>query len=478
MIMAYDKTNKKLSVATGSGITPWEIAQCLDDYRVNSKGQRDVGMLCSSPKIVLGARFKPVRHSTLVFITEEQRKSVNWGMLMKEMISIRKNYILAYDNTQLGTSFASDNPERWECLLPRGGSYNEWFRMADFDGYNHKAAAPMSVTSSSVDANINNPMLNINAKISIESQVNLGNYADIEIMLKELNVTPSFGINDSTYTNIVGGYWRMGVAIQVPQSDGKYRYLILSTINPIAIFSSNISTEDFRKYNIDMAEPNFQSRLKKIARYNGISSFKAIPFLGCDLKYDAAKGWYWGGTTYERAITFPNADTFTMNISGFTTKIVSAISGWSIKVNGNALAVASATISGVVLSIPRSLATQATSLAIEMKFKLSTAFGLFSGIKGGVMSESTPATLTGSAVSGSASAGWAIDARTEWENTDKEYSLTLGDTNLMSAIKATASIASNSALSLNQPLKLIAANSDVSGTITLAGVQIISIVFS
>ena len=432
--------------------------------------------------VKIGARNKPVRHSTTSNITDAQRQSVNFGLLMKDLEGIRKNWIRASDGSGSGVAFASESPTKWEHLKPRGASVSptEYHRIRDFDGYNHNAKPTMSVINSTYSASINDKVLNLNAKISENSSTNLGSYGNVEIMMSELNPESSFAnINQDSYRNILGGNWRIGLAIQVPQSINTYRYLILSTISPLEVYDATSSVEIFNKHNLDMSEPMFQYRLKRLARGWGIKSFKCIPFLGCDLKYRSEWGWYWGNTLFERAITFPMADTFTLNVTGFSENIVSTISSWSIVVNDSTLSIASATASGVILSMPRSVAQAATSATITIKFKLSTAFGKLTSIKGGLLSSIAPTSLSGYSVNGSQSQGWAIDAENEWEGVDKEYTAVISDTNLASAIKQLATLGTQ--MSVNQDVKIEAANivrtsvgnntTDILARVTIIGIQ-------
>lgn len=136
--MAYDKTNKKLYVTEDSGITPWEIAQCLDDYRVNTKGQRDVGMLCTSPNINMWAKYKPIRRPEFTLITEEQRSKASYGLDVSG----------AHDSTYDGLlTKAFNNQGAYKYLKPRGlATYKEPFRVRDFEGYWHNAPMPYKYT--------------------------------------------------------------------------------------------------------------------------------------------------------------------------------------------------------------------------------------------------------------------------------------------------------------------------------------------
>lgn len=139
--MAYDSTNKKLYRDTSSGypgISTSEIATCLEDYRVTARG-RDIGLLCTSPKINKWAKCKPVRYSTFSPLTDEQRQDVDYGIDVSS----------AHDTTYAGViAKAIDNNCEYGYLQPRGLPYGEPFRTLDFDGYNHKAKAPYGYTLS------------------------------------------------------------------------------------------------------------------------------------------------------------------------------------------------------------------------------------------------------------------------------------------------------------------------------------------
>ena len=133
--MAYDSTNKKLYVSADKGISTSEIAVCLGDYRVTTRG-RDIGLLCTSPKINVWAKCKPFRNRSKGFASDaerdEARASANYGVMTKKATSIvvLKGY---YDGDMNG----------WDKALPRGLSYySEPFRMLDFNGYNHKCISP------------------------------------------------------------------------------------------------------------------------------------------------------------------------------------------------------------------------------------------------------------------------------------------------------------------------------------------------
>ena len=78
--MALSADKKRLSIESGSGITPWEVAQCIGDYRTTKLG-RDIGLLCSSPKVNKWAKNKP--HESManpyVMQTDSMKKMSAYG---------------------------------------------------------------------------------------------------------------------------------------------------------------------------------------------------------------------------------------------------------------------------------------------------------------------------------------------------------------------------------------------------------------
>jgi hypothetical protein len=131
--MAYDSVNKRLYVdtASGKGISTSEIATCLGDYRVTQNG-RSIGLLCTSPKVNMWSKNKPVRTKSFSPLTYLQRQQANYGL------DVSKAHDTEYEDL-LGKAISSSC--KFGYLAPRGGE-NEPFRLLDFDGYWHKAETP------------------------------------------------------------------------------------------------------------------------------------------------------------------------------------------------------------------------------------------------------------------------------------------------------------------------------------------------
>lgn len=134
--MAYDREKDILKVTSESGISLQEVALCLRDYRLDTNGRIDLGMMCTSPNINLWPKNKPVRLRSRGILTDADRKSANYGI----------DFSMAH-----GTDFSEclaksiANGGKYGYLRPRGGD-DEPYRLLDFDGYNHKAETPYGYT--------------------------------------------------------------------------------------------------------------------------------------------------------------------------------------------------------------------------------------------------------------------------------------------------------------------------------------------
>ena len=147
--MAYDSTTKKLYTTASEGISTSEVAACLGDYRVTARG-RDIGLLCSSPKINKWSPAKPFRNASWKFGSKTERdtarRMVNQGLLLPTAANAGVGTSQEpYRRTYLGylTFLASmGQTPNYTYQLPRGKASNEPFRLLDFDGYMHRAKQP------------------------------------------------------------------------------------------------------------------------------------------------------------------------------------------------------------------------------------------------------------------------------------------------------------------------------------------------
>lgn len=147
--MAYDSTTKKLYTTASEGISTSEVAVCLGDYRVTARG-RDIGLLCSSPKINKWSPAKPFRNASWKFGSKTERdaarRMANQGLLLPTAANAGVvSSQAAYRRTYLGylTYLASTGQTpNYTYQQPRGKASNEPFRLLDFDGYMHRANQP------------------------------------------------------------------------------------------------------------------------------------------------------------------------------------------------------------------------------------------------------------------------------------------------------------------------------------------------
>lgn len=140
--MPYDKTNKKLYVDTANnqGLTPWEVAQCIGDYRTNTMGQRDIGMLCTSDNVNIAAKFKPIAVDVSLYnpykvLTEEDFKANGWGILFESST-------YEHDDRLIMHTYSWRKPDG-----------NNVKRLRDFDGYVHNAKLGVSFDKTSISYN-------------------------------------------------------------------------------------------------------------------------------------------------------------------------------------------------------------------------------------------------------------------------------------------------------------------------------------
>ena len=76
--------------------------------------------LCAHPNINKWSKWKPVRSNSEEALTEQGMINFNCGLV---------------------------RPDMWDCnyLTPRGGAYNEFYRLLDFRNYNHAAIPPVNI---------------------------------------------------------------------------------------------------------------------------------------------------------------------------------------------------------------------------------------------------------------------------------------------------------------------------------------------
>ena len=100
----------------------------------------DVGQLCIHPNINKWSKWKPVRHGSVVPITEAQLASVNFGLDIEVFTTLGS---ITTSGSFLHT--LKNSSINWSYLRPRGGNNtpSEPYRLADFRNYDKTAINPV-----------------------------------------------------------------------------------------------------------------------------------------------------------------------------------------------------------------------------------------------------------------------------------------------------------------------------------------------
>lgn len=122
------------SVNPPKGISIYDVQTALKD------NHRDIGGLCTSNKINPWSKSKPVRQGT-------PNQEANWQAAWSGNYGIVP-YRIGTGSSALSTlyNFSFDGAMNgWTYEKPRGlATYNEWYRLMDFNGYQHNAPNPWS----------------------------------------------------------------------------------------------------------------------------------------------------------------------------------------------------------------------------------------------------------------------------------------------------------------------------------------------
>src|SRR5690554_7550725 len=93
----------------------------------------DVGQLCIHPNVNKWSKWKPVRFNSVNPITQANLEAVNYGIAWNSYASIDA-VKLAYENREDVLNYNK----------PRGGLYNEPYRLTDFINYEKNAITPIA----------------------------------------------------------------------------------------------------------------------------------------------------------------------------------------------------------------------------------------------------------------------------------------------------------------------------------------------
>lgn len=128
--MAYDSTNETLS-SSPTGITLKEISRCIKDYRVDTNGRTDLGMMCTSPKINKWSQYKPQgggKPDDITILPSTFKTGLTVPIADYSEEELIENFNITDDSDMSATWSYTKTPP---------------YRMSDFDGYYHKAEKPL-----------------------------------------------------------------------------------------------------------------------------------------------------------------------------------------------------------------------------------------------------------------------------------------------------------------------------------------------
>ena len=124
----------------------------------------DVGQLCIHPNVNMWSKWKPVRFNSIIPITQAQLEAVKYGITFDTYANIEA-IRTAYQNSSVV----------WSYDKPRGGLYNEPYRLTDFTNYEHSAIAPIAGAFATPQAqNIENGQTTITGSVFINGSPKVG----------------------------------------------------------------------------------------------------------------------------------------------------------------------------------------------------------------------------------------------------------------------------------------------------------------
>lgn len=294
------------------GIALWEIYSCLRYYKRDKSGKRNLSLPIQFGDINKWSFNKPIRSNSTEKLTQDDISNRRCGLsAFKATKLIEKS--IGFDGSASHTKEdCLAEISEWTYLRPRGlNTYNERFRILDFDGYNHEAIAPDRGWSQiEIDTATINKLKGVTLDIN-----STGDYAGYNFV-----VTPKQNnsvVNDGLYTSFglrfgfatdesinydsnmeipikavvdLDGAWRLALAIWIPNfgTEGGWG-LFASRMSITQYFDENLGSGDnLRNLFPDLATNPFAMQL--ISDYlagegNGYASFDVVPLLVKNLQY-------------------------------------------------------------------------------------------------------------------------------------------------------------------------------------------------
>lgn len=195
--------------STGIIIAPVSFA---DVNAILGTRHTDLGNLCKDTNIGQWQKYKPFRNSGVGLMSEQDRRNARFGLNPAILASGEHFNKLAWDCICGVVRAANNLGGLWEYLRPRGGSYNEPYRLHDFvdvrnqtNGYKQSTSIPIttSIFATSISRNEDIYELNTSTSANLDVVLSAGGGAN-NIALWELL--------QNAY-NTAGSTWRLRVEV-------------------------------------------------------------------------------------------------------------------------------------------------------------------------------------------------------------------------------------------------------------------------
>lgn len=307
--MPVDLTNRRLYIDRENklGITPQEVSLCLQDYRVDTNGNVDIGMMCSSPKVNKWSLNKPFRWAKWGYSidaagdTEKAaaRKAVRQGLTAVEVSKILKSSVGYGEFVPSTKDEGLAEVSEWAYDRPTGGASSP-FRLPDFDGYEHDAVAPdgqwrtITFKDDTIDELINATITVDGSEYDFEMipSTNNGLYSTFAMMFNqesgvEIGTTDKMEISISDIASIDGSY-RIAMAVWIPNFGESGGWGFFASRMTIGQYTGGAG-DNMRVLYPDFATNQYAMyHIKSYYKQTNIKSFLAVPLLVKDLQFTYA----------------------------------------------------------------------------------------------------------------------------------------------------------------------------------------------
>ena len=193
----------------------------------------DLGTLCKDTHIGQWQKYKPFRNSGIGLMSEQDRRNARFGLNPAILASGEHFNKLAWDCICGVVRSTNNKGGLWEYLRPRGGSYNEPYRLADFvdvrnqtNGYKQSTSIPVTIAiyATSISRNEDIYELNTSTSANLDVVLSAGGGAN-NIALWELL--------QNAY-NTAGSTWRLRVEVFTDDGTTHWYERSVSTIKAIS----------------------------------------------------------------------------------------------------------------------------------------------------------------------------------------------------------------------------------------------------